>query len=122
MTETAHDLEGPILAEVSRSLVQLHKESYGRGPTKARSFMSENVLVCLLEGGFLPAERTLRDHGHADLVTDSRDAMQDVLRDQFVRTVQEITGRQVMSFMSATDEQRELSAEVFVLLPEPDAD
>ena len=118
MTEAPTDLEGPVLAEVSRRLVQLHKESYGRGPTKARSFMSENVLVCLLEGGFLPSERTLRDHGHGDLVTNSREAMQDVLREQFMETVAEITGRPVIGFMSATDEQREMSAEVFVLEPE----
>jgi uncharacterized protein YbcI len=115
MTNTAQDLEGPILAEVSRRLVQLHKESYGRGPTKARSFISEDVLVCMLEGGFLPVERTLRDHGHAELVTNSREAMQDVLREQFVTTIEEVTGRRVVAFMSATDEQNELSTEVFVL-------
>jgi uncharacterized protein YbcI len=96
-------------------LVQLHKESFGRGPTKARSFLSENVLVCVLEGGFLPAERTLRDHGRGDLVADSRDAMQQVLRDQFVGAIEGITHRRVLAFMSATDEQAELSTEVFVL-------
>jgi uncharacterized protein YbcI len=108
------DLEGPVLAEVSRVLVQLHKESFGRGPTKARSFLSENVLVCVLEGGFLPAERTLRDHGRGDLVADSREAMQQVLRDQFVAAIEGLTGRRVLAFMSATDEQAELSTEVFV--------
>ena len=118
MTQAQTDLEGPVLAEVSRRLVQLHKESYGRGPTKARSFMSEDVLVCLLEGGFLPAERTLRDHGHAELVTNSREAMQDVLRDQFVEAIAAVTGRRVLAFMSATDEQHEMSTEVFVLEPE----
>jgi uncharacterized protein YbcI len=118
MTQAPTDLEGPVLAEVSRRLVQLYKESYGRGPTKARSFLSENVLVCVLEGGFLPSERTLRDHGHAELVSDSREAMQDVLREQFVAAIGEITGRRVLGFMSATDEQLEMSAEVFVLEPE----
>jgi uncharacterized protein YbcI len=112
------DLDGPVLAEISRTLVQLHKESYGRGPTKARSFMSDNVLVCMLEGGFLPVEKTLRDHGHADLVTNSSEAMQGVLREQFVQAIEQISGRRVVAFMSGMDEQAELSAELFVFQPD----
>jgi uncharacterized protein YbcI len=112
------DVGGSTLAEVSRRLVQLHKEGFGRGPTKARSFVSGDVLVCLLEGGYLPMERTLREHGRGDLVEDQREAMQHVMEERFVGTIEEVTGRRVVSFMSASDEHHELSTEIFVFEPD----
>ena len=112
-------VHGTDFAEISRSLVALHKETFGRGPTKARSFMSDNVLVCVLEGGYMPMERTLRDHGRSDLVSDSRDAMQDALGSRFVSVVEEVTGRQVRSFMSTSDDEAEMSVEIFVLIEDP---
>jgi uncharacterized protein YbcI len=114
-THTRAGHEGEALAEVSRRLVQLHKECYGRGPTKARSFLSEGVLVCLLDGGFMQMERTLREHGRGDLVTEAREAMQGVLRERFVSEIERIMGRRVTAFLSASDDQSEISAEVFVL-------
>jgi uncharacterized protein YbcI len=112
--DTPQPLEGSDFAEISRRLVQLHKECYGRGPTKARSFMSDEVLVCLLEGGYMPMERTLREHGRGDLVNENREAMQDVMRERFVAEVEEITGRTVRAFMSTADDRSEMAAEVFV--------
>jgi uncharacterized protein YbcI len=112
--DTPQTLEGSDFADVSRRLVQLHKEVYGRGPTKARSFMSDDVLVCLLEGGYMPMERALREHGRGDLVNENREAMQDVMRERFVAEVEDITGRKVKAFMSTADQHSELAAEVFV--------
>ena len=112
--DTPAALEGPDFAEISQRLVQLHKEGYGRGPTKARSFISDHVLICILEGGYMPMERVLRDHGRGDLVTDNREAMQMVLRERFIAEVEQVTGRKVKSFMSTTDDKAELAAEIFV--------
>jgi uncharacterized protein YbcI len=114
------EVQGSLYAEVSRRLVQLHKECYGRGPTKARSFTSDNLLVCVLEGGYHRSERTLVEHGRADAVAEQRQAIQEVLHDRFVGTVEEVTGRRVKAFLSATDERTEMAAEIFVLEPEGD--
>ena len=54
---------GEQLGDISRALVQLYKDYYGKGPTKARTYMAGNLVVCLLEGGFLVGEKTLRDAG-----------------------------------------------------------
>jgi uncharacterized protein YbcI len=106
---------GVLYGEVSRSLVQLHKECYGRGPTKARSFASGEVLVCVLEGGYHKAEQTLIKHGRQDVVAEQRAALQETLRHRFVSTVERITDRKVTSFVSATDDESEVTAEIFVL-------
>jgi uncharacterized protein YbcI len=106
---------GELLAEISRSLVQLHKECYGKGPTKARTYMSGDLVVCLLEGGFFKGEQTLRDAGRGEAVEEQRGALKDVLRHRFTTMIEELTGRQVVTFISGVDLETETSAEVFVL-------
>jgi uncharacterized protein YbcI len=108
---------GEILADISRSMVQLYKETYGKGPTKARSYMSGDLVVCLLEGGFAQAELTLRDAGRGDAVSDQRDVLHGVLRRRFVETIEELTGRRVHAFISGVDLETEMNAELFVLEP-----
>src|SRR5262245_29536270 len=109
--------EGELLAEISQSMVQLHKECYGKGPTKARTYASEDLIVCLLEGGLTAGERTLREHGREDAVVASREAFQDVLRKRFVETIEELVGRRVLTFISGVDPETETSSELFVLEP-----
>jgi uncharacterized protein YbcI len=114
---TIHDASGEILADISRALVRLYKESYGKGPTKARTHISGDLIVCLLEGGFVRAERTLRDAGRGDAVSDQREALQEVMRARFVETIEELTGRKVSTFISGVDLETETNAELFVLEP-----
>jgi uncharacterized protein YbcI len=115
---TTQGRSGEVLAEISRSLVALYKEAYGKGPTKARTYISGDLVVCLLEGGFQRAEKTLRDAGRGDAVSDQREALQDVLRKRFVEIVEEQTGRKVNTFISGVDLESEMNAEVFVLEPQ----
>ena len=114
---TAESTSGQLHAEISQSMVQLYKECYGKGPTKARTYSSGDLLVCLLEGGFLTGERTLRDAGREALVSEQRSQLQDVVRQQCIQTVEAITGRKVASFISGVDLHSEMSAEVFLLEP-----
>jgi uncharacterized protein YbcI len=119
---TTYGGSGEILADISRSMVRLYKECYGKGPNKARSYMSGDLVVCLLEGGFAPAELTLRDAGRGDAVSDQRDVLHGVLRNRFVETIEELTGRRVHAFISGVDLETEMNAELFVLEPaEPEA-
>jgi uncharacterized protein YbcI len=114
---TTHEGSGEILADISRALVHLYKECYGKGPTKARTYISGDLIVCLLEGGFVRAERTLRDAGRGDAVSDQREVLQEVLRARFVETMERLTGRKVSTFISGVDLETETNAELFVLEP-----
>ena len=55
---TARDLEPRavgLLSAVSNALVTLHKEQFGRGPTRARAnFAGDDTLVCVMEEALLP--------------------------------------------------------------------
>jgi uncharacterized protein YbcI len=109
--------DGELSAEISRRMVQLHKEYFGKGPTKARTYITEELVVCVLEGGFSKGERTLVAHGKEDAIVHQREAVQEVVRERFIEIVEELLARNVASFISGVDAVTQTSAEVFVLEP-----
>ena len=110
---------GNLLLDIANAFVGIHKEYYGRGPTKARAHVTRELVVVLLEGGFSRAEQTLTEHGRDDVVDQSRGAMQETIEDVSIEIVERLTGRRVRSFMSANDSANEMQAEIFVLEGEP---
>ena len=110
---------GGMLSAISSALVTLHKEQFGRGPTRARTnFAGDDVLVCVLEDALLPAERVMVQMGDQQRVRESRVALQAATADQFVMAIQTITQRNVTAFASAIDPDTGVVWEVFNLHPE----
>ena len=108
---------GDVLAAISSRIVHLHKEFYGKGPTKARTYYTGDVVTVLLRGGFTRVEQTLLDEGRGSDVIEQRMAFQEVMRDRFSEVIEELTGRRVAAFMSGSHQGPDLVAEVFVLEP-----
>jgi uncharacterized protein YbcI len=106
-----------LLLEISNALVGIHKEYYGRGPTKARTYISDDLVVVTLQGGYTRAESKLVETGHGESVLHTRLAMQDAIEDASRATIERLTGRNVRSFMSGNDPEQELQAEIFLLEP-----
>jgi uncharacterized protein YbcI len=106
------------LAAISAAMVALHKEQFGRGPTRARTdYAGDNTLVCVLEHAMLPAERTMVDMGDQQRVRESRVAFQAATRDRFVEAVEQIVNRSVVAFASAIDPDQDVVWEVFNFAP-----
>jgi uncharacterized protein YbcI len=114
---TQHPAAGDVRTAISDGLVGLLKEYYGRGPEKAKTYVHDDLVVCLLRGGFTPVEQTLLEGGHGDDVIRQRMAFQEVMRDRFERVVEEATGREVVGFMSGNQQDPDMICEVFVLAP-----
>ena len=108
---------GDVLAAISGRIVHLHKEFYGKGPTKARTYYTGDVVTVLLRGGFTRVEQTLLDEGRGSDVIEQRMAFQEVMKERFSEVVEELTGRRVAAFMSGSHQDPDLVAEVFVLEP-----
>jgi uncharacterized protein YbcI len=108
-------LDGGVLAELSRTIVRLHKECFGKGPTKARSYWDEDVIVCVLADGFTPAEKTLIESGRGDLVREQRAAVHEAVKERFRSAIEGVVGRPVIAVMGATDEHAQTCSETFVL-------
>ncbi len=109
-----------VLAEVSREMVRLYKEQFGRGPTKARTnWAGPDTLITVLESTLTPAERNLVKMGEHQRVRDMRIYFQYARVRGFCEPIERLTGRTVRSFLSAIDTQSDgLAMETFVLHPE----
>jgi uncharacterized protein YbcI len=110
-------LSGDIRTAISDGLVALLKEFYGRGPEQTKTYVSDDLVVCLLRGGFTRVEQTLFEGGHGDDVIRQRMVFQDVMRHRFEQVVEEATGRKVIGFMSGNQQDPDMICEVFVLAP-----
>ena len=114
---------GGALAAVSSAMVALHKEQFGRGPRRARSnFAGDDVLVCVLDDALLPAELTMVKMGDQQRVRESRMYLQVATAEQFINAVEDIVGRKVHAFSSASDPDHDTVFEVFTFEPERSSD
>ena len=109
------DPSGDVRTAISDGIVALLKEYYGRGPDKTKTYVSGDLVVCLLRGGFTRVEQTLREGGHGDDVIRQRMAFQEVMRERFTNVVEQATGRRVIGFMSGNQQDPDMICEVFVL-------
>jgi uncharacterized protein YbcI len=117
--EVVNDRSASMLTRVSDEMVQLYKNLFGRGPTRARThFAGPDTLICTLEDSLTPAERTLVEMGEHTRLRDTRMFFQHAREEDFRELVQAITGRQVRAFVSGIDPKKDVSAEVFYLEPE----
>jgi uncharacterized protein YbcI len=103
------------LAQISRNLVEFHRRYYGQGPTKAKTGMLDNMVVCTLVGDFATVERTLIEAGDRESVHRIRLGFLEGMEDEFRRIVEESTGRKAIAYMSAVHLGPEVAVELFVL-------
>ncbi len=108
---------GDMLTAISDGLVALLKEYYGRGPTRVKSYFQDDLVVCLLRGGFSRVEQTLLDGGRGAAVIEQRMEFQDLMRERFEEVVEKATERKVIGFMSGNQQDPDLMCEVFILDP-----
>jgi uncharacterized protein YbcI len=117
LSEAKESQTTTALAQITRGLAQLHTKYYGKGPTKARSYMVDDTVVCFLEGGFTTVERTLIDQGRSGSVHEIRHSFQLAMEHPFREVVEKATGRRVDAYMSQIHHDPDLAVELFTLKP-----
>jgi uncharacterized protein YbcI len=111
--EAQHD--GAARAAVSNMMIRVHIEHAGRGPVKARTYTSDDMIACVLEDGLTPIERTLATDGRPETVEHIRHLLQEAMRRDMVSGVEEISGRRVRAFLSANQVDPNIAVETFLL-------
>jgi uncharacterized protein YbcI len=96
LTPTQSQSDGTARTAISEGMVALLKEFYGVGPTQAKTYYHDDLVVCLMRGGFTRVEQTLLEGGRSAAVIQQRMEFQDVMRERFVAVVENATGRQVV--------------------------
>jgi uncharacterized protein YbcI len=106
---------GEMRAEIATRIVKLQSDYYGKGPTKARTYVMDDLVVVVLEETFTKAERTLVDRGEVEAIQQIRRRFQQKMADEFTAIVEQATGRSVRAFLSETNLEADLSVEIFLL-------
>jgi uncharacterized protein YbcI len=112
---------GEMRATISREMVRLMAEYYGKGPTRAKTYIVEDLVVVVLEESFTRAEKTLVERGEREAIQHIRRRFQQQMAESFSGLVEQATGRRVRVFLSETDVDNDVSVETF-LLAEPRTD
>ena len=118
MTDSPAELpQGPRSAAISNMVVRFVSAYTGRGPTNARTHISEDLVTVVLKDTLTKGERSLVRDGREALVLDMRKAFQNTMREDLVAGVEAIIGRQVVAFMSDNHIDPDFAVESFVLEP-----
>ena len=97
---TAGQSHGDVLTAISDGMVGLLKEFYGNGPRRTKSYYADDLVVCVLRGGFSRVEETLLEGGRGTAVIQQRMEFQELMRQRFEDVIETATGRRVIGFMS----------------------
>src|SRR5581483_11374981 len=108
---------GSLLADISNAMVRIHKEHWGKGPTKARTIYAEDIVLTRLDEIFTQAEATLVRAGRETEVRSMRAAFHRELEPEFVGAVERLTQRKVRAFISEIHAETNMGIELFVLAP-----
>jgi uncharacterized protein YbcI len=107
---------GHLLAAISTSIVGILREHYGRGPMKAKTYALDDIIVVVMRGsGFTALEQTIMDSGQPDRVIAMREDFQRVMAERYKRTIEELTGRAVLAFLSQAHVEPDITMEIFFI-------
>jgi uncharacterized protein YbcI len=105
---------GRLLAAISTRIVAILREHYGRGPMKAKTYALDDIIVVVMRGsGFTPLERTIMDSGEPHRVVAMREDFQRVMAERYKETIEELTGRKVLAFLSQAHVEPDITMEIF---------
>jgi uncharacterized protein YbcI len=107
------------LVELSNAMVGLHREYFGRGPGAAKSYVTDEMVVCVLTDIYTAVERTLIDAGQAEHVRRTRWLHQEALGEEYKAAVEEILGRPIDAFLSVVHVDPDIAVDAFVFAKPP---
>ena len=85
--ETARGVEGAtadVLREISRSLIQIFKFQFGRGPEGISTrYAGADVIISVIHNSLTPVERSIRDMGGHQRLRDVRMLFQHATEPKF---------------------------------------
>ena len=106
---------GRLLSEITNRIVAMVREYYGRGPIKAKTYLLDNLIVCVMSDGFTAIERTMMAGGAQEGVLGMRRDFQKLMKERYTEMVEGLTGRKVLAFLSQVHVEPDLTIEMFLM-------
>jgi uncharacterized protein YbcI len=112
-----HPATNARAGDISTAMVRLVSEYTGRGPTRARTYITDDIVTVVMQDTLTKAERSLARDGREELVLNMRHAFQQTMRDDLVGIVESAMRRSVVAFFSDNSIDPDMAVETFVLAP-----
>lgn len=112
---------GDEARRLSRGVVNLYKKYTGRGPSYARTYIHDDLIVTVLSDALTQAELTLKSEDREAMIREQRRVFQDAFREEAVELVEEVLGRRVATFLSDQSIEPDRAVEVWLLEPAREA-
>src|SRR3954452_8577543 len=93
---TSVEGRGQLRKDISNAMVGIKKTLYGKGPVKAKTFINDNIVFCVLEGGLTRNEETMLKAGEERLVREFRLRFQEAVAIEATTKIEDLTGRKVL--------------------------
>jgi uncharacterized protein YbcI len=107
---------GQLLTAISNRIVAMLHEHYGRGPINAKTYVLDDMIVVVMRGcGFIPLEQTIMDSGEPERVLAMREDFHRVMAGRFGQVIEELTGRNVVAFVSRGHFEPDITMEIFFI-------
>jgi uncharacterized protein YbcI len=106
----------PLLAAVTEAMVALHERYHHRKPVTAKTqLLGDDLLACVLGGVYTDVEKTLIELQKSTTVQETRSDFQSAMRHRFIESVERLSGRPVLAFISNSHVGPDLEIELFML-------
>jgi uncharacterized protein YbcI len=116
------DKGGELLSRISNEMVRAQKEFFGKGPTKAKSYMLDDMLLIVMRGGMTTAEQTMLEFGHQEQVRQYRQLFEDSMTERLTSKMEGLTGRRIINYQSQVMFDPDIVVEMFVFDSEGSSD
>jgi uncharacterized protein YbcI len=116
-TESDRLQVGSVSAAISKAVVALLNEYTGRGPTEARTYINEDLIIVVLDDALTKEERAIVHGGSVDLVLSARQAFQKAMKPELIAIVERLSGRSTIACLSHNHLDPDIVVESFVLAP-----
>ena len=104
-----------MLSAISTNIVKILREHYGRGPMRAKTYVLDDLIVCVLKNGFTAIEQTMVDTGSPERVVAMRREFQEMIGDRYRHLIENLSGRKVTAFLSQAHIEPDITIEAFLL-------
>ena len=105
------------MTAISNRIVGMLREHYGRGPMKAKTYVLDDLVVCVLRDGFTAIEQTMMESGQPGRVVEMRREFQAMMGRRYKDMIEELTGSRVVAFLSQAHIDPDITLEVFIVDP-----
>lgn len=108
-----------LLDAVTEAMVGFHQHYYRREPVTAKSLrLGDDLIACVLSGVYTDVEKTMIEVQRSTIVQETRNEFQNAMQDKFIKTVEGLSGRRVLAFISNHHVGPDMEIELFFLMPD----